>query len=300
MRPPRVDSAVTIPVLTIVHHPDPALVGRRRILAEHEPVVIGRQSRDFGPDAFSRQRRMSRRHLSVQVRGGVVAVEDLGSRAGTTVNGEPVAGSRTLALGDVIAVDDVLFLHHRAAPRAQRVVDPVFVGSSPALARMLSQLAAAAKAPGPAWVVGQPGAGRSLVATELHRRANAEGPLRVVSPEAAPPVLSGLHPALTLVVDEVIEPLSEGWRSAAAAHHRSVFICRPRAAAALLCDAPFLETARRIDVPSLSERIQDVLPLARYFRGAALHSSSEALALLLRPWPGNVRELREVVGGSGG
>jgi DNA-binding NtrC family response regulator len=60
----------------------------------------------------------------------------------------------------------------------------------------------------------------------------------------------------------------------------------------------------RVAVPSLSERREDILPIARHFlvgfsqkfgRAVAGFSAAAEDALLLHPWEGNVRELRNVV-----
>ena len=73
-------------------------------------------------------------------------------------------------------------------------------------------------------------------------------------------------------------------------------------------DNPFREdlyfriSTFRINVPSLSARLDDVLPLANFFilkhsrENRTLQFSPEAVAKLLAyPWPGNVRELENVV-----
>jgi two-component system response regulator FlrC len=73
-------------------------------------------------------------------------------------------------------------------------------------------------------------------------------------------------------------------------------------------DNPFREdlyfriSTFRINVPSLSARLDDVLPLANFFilkhsrENRALQFSPEAVAKLLAyTWPGNVRELENVV-----
>ena len=75
-----------------------------------------------------------------------------------------------------------------------------------------------------------------------------------------------------------------------------------------LNDNPFREdlyfriSTFRINVPSLSARLDDVLPLANFFilkhsrENRTLQFSPEAVAKLLAyPWPGNVRELENVV-----
>ena len=51
-----------------------------------------------------------------------------------------------------------------------------------------------------------------------------------------------------------------------------------------------------LDVPPLSRRREDILPLARRFLDADRELSAEAeRALLQHPWPGNVRELHNVI-----
>jgi DNA-binding NtrC family response regulator len=51
-----------------------------------------------------------------------------------------------------------------------------------------------------------------------------------------------------------------------------------------------------INVPSLTERRADIIPLARHFLGSALQLSDDAAAALLaHDWPGNVRELRNSI-----
>ena len=51
-----------------------------------------------------------------------------------------------------------------------------------------------------------------------------------------------------------------------------------------------------LKLPPLSERTDDIIPLAKSFLGSAKHLSSSAeLALSQYPWPGNVRELKNVM-----
>jgi pSer/pThr/pTyr-binding forkhead associated (FHA) protein len=61
------------------------------------PCVLGRH-----PECEHRLVRgvVSRRHCEFTVRGGQVWVEDLGSRHGTRLNGEPVEGLQRLCDGD--------------------------------------------------------------------------------------------------------------------------------------------------------------------------------------------------------
>jgi DNA-binding NtrC family response regulator len=54
--------------------------------------------------------------------------------------------------------------------------------------------------------------------------------------------------------------------------------------------------AIEIPLPPLSERVEDILPLARHFLGAGLELGEDAIAALQgHAWPGNVRELRNAI-----
>jgi predicted component of type VI protein secretion system len=89
-------------------------------LALHDGAVLGRAR--TAPVRLA-DAAASRRHLRFRVRRGVVAVEDLGSKNGVTVNGEPLGpASRALGAGDRIALgDSVLELELPAAPPARGV-----------------------------------------------------------------------------------------------------------------------------------------------------------------------------------
>jgi DNA-binding NtrC family response regulator len=51
-----------------------------------------------------------------------------------------------------------------------------------------------------------------------------------------------------------------------------------------------------LELPPLSRRREDILPLARHFLGVARELSPEAERALVRhSWPGNVRELQNVI-----
>jgi DNA-binding NtrC family response regulator len=50
-----------------------------------------------------------------------------------------------------------------------------------------------------------------------------------------------------------------------------------------------------LKVPSLAERPEDILPLARHFLGGRKLSAQAERALLAHPWPGNVRELLNAI-----
>lgn len=66
-----------------------------------DEATIGRAQEN---DLVLSDQTVSRRHARLRVAGDALTIEDLGSRAGTRVNGERVSGTVTLALGDHIVL----------------------------------------------------------------------------------------------------------------------------------------------------------------------------------------------------
>jgi DNA-binding winged helix-turn-helix (wHTH) protein len=74
--------------------------GRAIGLKEGEQIV----GRDAGAHVLLDSLRVSRRHARVIVHDSAVAIEDLGSRNGTSLNGEPLHRLATLSNGDEITI----------------------------------------------------------------------------------------------------------------------------------------------------------------------------------------------------
>ncbi|MBA3397790.1 MAG: sigma 54-interacting transcriptional regulator [Deltaproteobacteria bacterium] len=86
-------------------------------IADGAELVIGRHPECDVPiddDA------LSRRHAVMRSGGGSLVVEDLGSRNGTTINGNPINAARRLAVGDVIAIGPVTVIVARSTPSRGR------------------------------------------------------------------------------------------------------------------------------------------------------------------------------------
>ena len=64
--------------------------------------------------------RVSRQHARLHLAGGVLRLEDLGSRNGTRVNGEPVQGTRVLQSGDTVTMGEHSLTVRRAEPPLPR------------------------------------------------------------------------------------------------------------------------------------------------------------------------------------
>ncbi|MFO7180597.1 MAG: sigma 54-interacting transcriptional regulator [Pseudomonadota bacterium] len=119
---------------------------------------------------------VSRRHAVVQRGlGGVLFLRDLGSRNGTRVNGARVTAPVALAPNAVVRLGDVLGIVDEPSARGFDA-DPVFRGSSAAMARAREQLERSASDPAPVLILGETGAGKERVAYEVHRVSGRTGP----------------------------------------------------------------------------------------------------------------------------
>lgn len=93
---PALDAVIPAGIELVVD--DGATIATRRL---GRRILVGR-----APSADVRidDPRVSRLHARIEMRDDGVYVEDLGSRNGTVVDGEPVVNSRLLANGDEISV----------------------------------------------------------------------------------------------------------------------------------------------------------------------------------------------------
>jgi pSer/pThr/pTyr-binding forkhead associated (FHA) protein len=94
--PPALDAVIPAGIELVVD--DGATIATRRL---GRRILVGR-----APSADVRidDPRVSRLHARIEMRDDGVYVEDLGSRNGTLVDGQPVANSRPLASGDEITI----------------------------------------------------------------------------------------------------------------------------------------------------------------------------------------------------
>ncbi len=93
---PALDASIPAGIELVVD--DGATIATRRL---GRRILIGR---DPNADVRIDDPRVSRLHARIEMRDDGVYVEDLGSRNGTLVDGEPVKGSRQLAAGDEISI----------------------------------------------------------------------------------------------------------------------------------------------------------------------------------------------------
>ena len=160
-REPRPDEAPPATAswgVMIAYHPDPAQVGTRLAVEVDAPLAIGR-----APGLFD-DRTMSRNHARISVGARGLEIEDVGSRNGTFVNGEPVQ-RQTLRVGDLIGAGELLLL-------ALADADP----KRSATAVLQAAIERVAPLATPVLFTGETGVGKGHFARVLHR-ASGRGEL---------------------------------------------------------------------------------------------------------------------------
>jgi DNA-binding NtrC family response regulator len=156
--------------LTVVH-PRP-LAGQMIMLAPE--LVIGREPGPRGAELIHPT--VSRAHAQIHLMIGVVpCVADLGSRNGTTVNGQNSKLPLGLAPQSVVRFGDVLLISDEPSARTFES-DPVLPGRNVKMGRLRHALNAAGAGRAPVLVLGETGTGKERVAHEIHRLSGRAGP----------------------------------------------------------------------------------------------------------------------------
>jgi transcriptional regulator with GAF, ATPase, and Fis domain len=172
---------------------------------DDESVTVGRSAAStlvvFDP-------LVSRQHLAIRRDGDHWIVEDLGSRNGTRVNDQALAGTRRLVPGDEIALGSIVigFGAHAdpgspetplasdflpwSSRGATNEADPVLVGESAAMRALREEIAKVAPSDVTVLVCGETGTGKDLVARLVHRLSRRrDEPFVVVNCPALPAAL---------------------------------------------------------------------------------------------------------------
>ena len=146
-------------------------------------VLLGRGVSVF--DAPFDDPGMSTQHAEVRIEGRTAVVRDLGSEAGTRLNGQPLHGAHPLAQGDVLRMGDTLLVYSRSAAadaiEQSRGVEPELTGASPSVAAVRRSIDAVAPHRRTVVVTGETGTGKEVVARQIHRRSGRPGPFVAVN-----------------------------------------------------------------------------------------------------------------------
>jgi DNA-binding NtrC family response regulator len=146
-------------------------------------VLLGRGASLF--DAPFDDPAMSIQHAEIRIESGVAVVRDLGSAAGTGLNGEPLHGTHALAQGDVLRTGDTLLVYSRSGGadegEACAGTEPELTGASPSIAAIRRSIDAVAPHRRTVVVTGETGTGKEIVARQIHRRSGRPGPFVAVS-----------------------------------------------------------------------------------------------------------------------
>jgi DNA-binding NtrC family response regulator len=152
-------------------------------LAQSRPIprggfMLGRGERVF--DEPFDDPAMSLRHAEVLLEGAGAMVHDLGTAAGTRLNGAAVHDSHALAEGDVLRLGDTMLLYTTTggapAKGEERILgEPELTGASPSIEAVRRSVEAVAAHPRTVVVTGETGTGKEIVARLLHRLSGRAG-----------------------------------------------------------------------------------------------------------------------------
>ena len=149
-----------------------------------EGILLGHGERVF--DEPFADPSMSSRHAEVHLEGAQAVVHDLGTSAGTRLNGSAMRGVHALVEGDVLRVGDTMLVYTslgRAGAGAEERIaaEPELTGLTPSIEAVRRSVEAVAPHPRTVVVSGETGTGKEIVARLLHRRSGRAGPFVAVN-----------------------------------------------------------------------------------------------------------------------
>ena len=291
------------PHLVPVYTPGRGVLEGPGVRLEEGRTLLGREE-GTGVFAFPSDNRVSRHHagLTVECEPWRVAIEDLGSKNSTFVNGRPVDQAH-LVDGDLVRVGESFFVL-RWIPRAEEPASDV-KGRAPVMSALRRALDRLNPHRPRVLLEGTPGAIFDDLLVAVHRRTNPEGKTLVM--DAAEATTGRLSEALSETatiflsnLDALSEPVAavlsraSGLAPVVATTTQDVEAGLQSQVLNAAAFEPFL--ADRVRVPRLAERREDLLGLLFSALGPDLPPPTADLVetLLIYSWPGDMRELVEL------
>jgi len=129
---------------------------------------------------------MAPQHAELRFQGAHAFVHDLGSGAGTRLNGANLGEARELREGDVLRLGDTALVFTsldriRGAGASPNSAEPELTGSTPSIEAVRRSVDAVAPHPRTVVLLGETGTGKEIVARQLHRRGGRAGPFVAVN-----------------------------------------------------------------------------------------------------------------------
>ena len=205
--PPHLDGRVSVPALTILHHPDVDRIGERALLGgllSGFPVPLSREAPEFAPlgSAMSvplRDACVSRKKILFSPsEAGAILVSPTSSQAGLMWRNEAVVSDihfseEEVKRGVVLRLGGrvVLLLHRVGASAPAGGLSQGLVGESEKIAHVRREIERVARLDAPVLLRGETGTGKELVARAIHdASARRRGPFVAVNLAAVPPALA--------------------------------------------------------------------------------------------------------------
>lgn len=189
-RRPRRHAAPPVPTLRVLFTGQaPA---QRVLVLRAGELVVGRAPDGASVLALPEDPLLSRAHARIERSGASVTVTDLGSRNGSSLDGEalPAHAPVTLDDGAVLRLGDTLLLFRLVPPDGGDASLPGLRGTSPAVRGLRADLARAAPTDASVVLLGASGTGKGVAARALHEASGRRGPFVQVNCAAIPDQLA--------------------------------------------------------------------------------------------------------------
>ena len=188
--PPGKTSRAVLPSLRVLFGETQGVLMSPRLIVDGS-LTLGREVEHEELAALRVDTSISRRHAILEVSTSPIRcrITDSGSRNGTFVNGVRVSAS-DIDDGDVIRVgNSILLWRHEPAEQADAPLSRL-AGRSPAICFVRSCVSHVASTPATVLLLGESGAGKSLVALAIHEESGRTGPFMSVNCAAIPDTLA--------------------------------------------------------------------------------------------------------------